>query len=136
MTDRRASVVACDNILFDVTGKIYLHGLYPADITIPGDELIVNQLMFYFTLLTPKERPFKNVTLKVTPPQQKTVELQIPVAAVQHVKNPDRPMMILRAPLLVQQLVLMLGKIETKAFADDEELDAGGIWVTTVPKLT
>src|SRR5579872_480683 len=129
MTERSASVLVCDNILFDVTGKAYLHGLYPGDITMPGDELLVNQLVFYFTIQAPKTTkmtPFEIVTLRVTPPGATMSELSIPVANLVHAPNPNRPFMILRAPLLIQQLVLRPGKIETKVIVDGEEIDAGG----------
>jgi hypothetical protein len=134
MTGRTASVVVCDNILSDITAKIYLYGLYPVDISIPGNELLVNQLAFYFSIFTPNERPFKHVILRVTPPESATTEMNYPLAGVHDaVKNPNRPKMIFRAPLLLQQILLKVGKIETKVILDnDEELDAGGIWVSSV----
>lgn len=39
---RTASVIVCDEILFSLTGKSFLNGVYTGDITIPGDQLAVN----------------------------------------------------------------------------------------------
>lgn len=131
MTSRTASVLVSDDMLFGLTGKVFLHGVYTSDITISGDVLVVPQLVFYFTVWTPKARPFSQVNLKVTPPGEPPSTLEIPIGGP-HVINPDRPHMILRAPILLQQVALRPGKIETQVLADGEEIDAGGIWVTSV----
>jgi hypothetical protein len=132
MTDRTASVIVCDEALFSVTGKAYLNGVYPSDITISGDALQIHQLVFYFAAETPKDKPFKKLTLKATFPGSGSTQFEINVDAVQQVHNPARPKMVVRAPLLVQQILLKPGKIETKVIDETgAELDAGGIWVTT-----
>lgn len=133
-TERRAYVVVCDELLFSITNKLYLNGVYSTDITIPGDDLMLNQLVFYFTVETPKENPPSTIILRAVPPGGKFTELEINVQAVPQVPNPGRPKMILRAPLLVQNILIRPGKIETSAIVDGEELDAGGIWITSVPK--
>ena len=133
---RTASVIVCDDILFGLTGKAYLHGVYTSDITIPGDELNLNQLVFYFTAETAKEKPFKKITLRVVPPGMPPAQFQMPsIEAIPQIANHARPKMIVRAPLLMQQLVLRPGKIETTVITESEELDAGGIWITSVPKF-
>jgi hypothetical protein len=133
---RRASVMVCDEILFGLTGKVYLQGVYTADITIPGGELHVNQLIFYFTAETSKEKPFKKITLKVVAPEMPPAQFELPtVEVLPQIANDARPKMIMRAPLLMQQLVLKPGKIETTVITESEELDAGGIWVVSVPKF-
>jgi hypothetical protein len=63
------------------------------------------------------------------------VHLEIPIDSFPSIANHERPKMIVRAPLLVQQILLKPGKIETTVIADSDELDAGGIWITSVPKL-
>jgi hypothetical protein len=133
-TERRAYVLACDEVLFSITGKAYLNGVYTGDITIPGDELILGQLVFFFTAETRKENPFRKVILKTFLPDGTSSELEIPISTLPQPLNPNRPKMMLRAPLLVQQVVLRPGKIETKVITESEELDAGGIWVTSVAK--
>jgi len=62
-------------------------------------------------------------------------ELEIPIATIPQVVNPDRPKIILRAPLLVQQPQLRPGKTQTIVVTESDELDAGGIWITSVPKI-
>ncbi len=131
---RTASVIVCDEILFSLTGKSFLNGVYTGDITIPGDQLAVNQLVFYFTIETPKSKPFEKVILKVVPPYVPPAEFIVPFDTVQQFINKERPKIILRAPLLMQQLVLRPGKIETTVITESEELDAGGVWIANFPK--
>jgi hypothetical protein len=135
MIPRTASVLVCDEILFALNGKVFLQGVYASDITIPGDELTLGQLVFYFTVETPKKNPFKKVTLRVEPPNMPPAQFEIPIETIPQVSNPTRPKMMLRAPVLLQQIVLRPGKIETKVITESEELDAGGIWITSVPKV-
>jgi hypothetical protein len=134
--ERRAHVLVCDDVLFGLTGKVFLQGVYTSDITIPGDELVVPQLVFYFSAETSKDKPFKKVTLRVVPPGASPIAIEIPIETIPQVSNPDRPKMMLRAPVLLQQPTLRPGKIETILVTESEELDAGGIWITSVTKLS
>ena len=133
MTSRTASVIVADDLLIGVVGKFYLHGIYPTDIAIPGDELSINQLVFYFSAETPKENPFKTIILKATFPGGDLRQFVLPILQPTIV-NPDRPKMVVRAPLLAQQLILRPGKIETVVITETEELDAGGFWITSTTK--
>jgi hypothetical protein len=132
MTERRASVLVCDDVLFGLTGKAYLNGVYPSDITIHGDSFTIPQLVFYFSAETPKSRPFKKITLRVVPFGTRPTEFELPIETVPQINNPDRPKMIVRAPMLLQQVMARPGKIEAKVITESEELDTGGIWVTSV----
>jgi hypothetical protein len=76
------------------------------------------------------------LTLKATPPDSQATELQIEVEAIPQVRNRDRPRMLLRAPLIVQHILLRPGKKETKVITEAEELDAGGIWVSSISSPT
>ena len=129
---RTASVIVCDDILFGLTGKAFLQGVYVSDITIHGNALAVPQLVFYFTIETSKEKPFKKITLKVVPFGTAPTQLDIPIELVFQSTNPARPKMVVRAPVLVQQIMLRPGKIETTVITESEELDAGGIWVMSL----
>jgi hypothetical protein len=134
-TERRASVIVCDDILFGLTGKVFLQGVYTSDITIPGSELSLPQLAFYFTAETPKGNPFKKMALRVVPPGMPPAHVEIPIETAQQTINPDRPKTIIRAPFLMQQILLKPGKVETSVITESEELDAGGIWIMSVPKF-
>jgi hypothetical protein len=133
--ERRASVIVCDEILFALTGKVFLQGVYSSDITIPGQEISLPQLVFYFTAETSKENPFKKMTLRVVPPDTPPAQLEIPIETIPQAINPDRPKMILRAPIVLQQILLKPGKIETTVITEGEELDAGGIWIMSLRKF-
>jgi hypothetical protein len=84
------------------------------------------------TPATPKERPFKKITLKVSPFGTSATEFNLPIESIPQSMNPTRPKMIVRVPVLVQQIMLRPGKIETTVITESEELDAGGIWVMPV----
>jgi hypothetical protein len=135
MISRTASVLVCDEILFALNGKAFLQGVYTGDITIPGSELALPQLVFYFSAETSKEQPFKKLTLKVVLPEMPPALFEIEIESTPQAINPDRPKMRLRAPLLIQQVILRPGKIETSVITEAEELDAGGIWIMSVPKF-
>ena len=76
---RTASMIVCDDILFGLTGKAFLQGVYTGDITIHGNALAVPQLIFYFTVETSKEKPFKKMTLKVVPFGTAATEFNVPI---------------------------------------------------------
>jgi hypothetical protein len=134
MSERRASVIVCDDILFSITGKVFLQGVYQTDITIPGDELTIGQFIFYFTVETPKENPFKKITLSVLLPGGTPNQFEVPLASIAPTLNPNRPKMVLRSPFLIQQPILRPGKIETKVITESGEIDAGGAWMVSVPQ--
>ncbi|OAF11769.1 hypothetical protein AYJ54_07875 [Bradyrhizobium centrolobii] len=135
--ERRASVVVCDDVLVAMNGKVFLNGVYTSDIAVPAEGLTVGQLVFYFTAETPKDNPFQKITLKVTPPGAVPAVLDIPLENLPPLSNPERPKMFVRAPILLQQIQLRPGKIETTVLTEaGEELDAGGVWVSVLqPRL-
>jgi len=133
MSSRTASVLVCDDILFGMNGKVVLQGVYAADINIPGREILVPQLVFYFSVQTPKTNRFKRVTLKVTPPGGTNTLVDLPISETPPAAiNAERPLMIIRAPVLVQYIMLRPGKIETTVITENEEIDAGGVWVSAI----
>jgi hypothetical protein len=132
--ERRASVLICDDVLFGVTGKVFLQGVYQSDITIHGDELTINQLVFYFMVETPIDRPFQRISLSVTFPETPPAYMEIPLTEMP--TNSERPRIILRAPFVLQQIVLRPGKIEIKAITESDELNAGDFWISSLKRLS
>jgi hypothetical protein len=132
MNGRRAFVLVCDDALFSLSGKVTLAGVYPGDITISGDELTVAQLIFFFTIETPKEDVFSNIKLRVTLPSLAPVTMEIPMPALPTNIDARRTKYVLKLPFLIQQPQLKPGRIETVVILDDDEIDAGGIWITSV----
>lgn len=131
MSERRASVIVCDDILYALTGKAFLQGVYQTDITIPGPELQIQQLVFYFSAETPKENEFKTVVLKVTLPGSPPAQIEVAIPAFN--ANPGRKIMTLRAPLLLQQPILRPGRIEATVVTESDELAAAGPWIVSIP---
>lgn len=128
--ERSASIIVCDDFFYSIAGKVTLSGVYVQDIVIPASETTVNQLVFFFTIETPKERPFKSLTLKIQFPGSEPI--LAPVVIMPRMVGPEDPLrkkITIKQPMLVQQVVLRPGRIRATALHDEGELDAGGIWI-------
>lgn len=134
MAGRSANVIVCDEAMFSLTGKLSLHGIYPGDISITEDVVHMPQLVFYFTVATPKNDPFEWLKLKVALPDSAEVIVDVDVP-LKSVETPDaRSYFFVKVPLLLPSPVLKPGRIQTMAIHERGELDAGGIWVTSTAK--
>ena len=135
--ERRASVLVCDEMMYSLTGKVTLAGIYIQDIVIPGPALQMNQLVFFFTVETPKEEPFRSLTYKVQLPGSPPVLQPTPII-VHNIgaTDPRRKKITFRQPLLIQQPVLLPGRIEASVIHENGEIDAGGIWIITAEEAS
>ncbi|MGJ4996219.1 hypothetical protein ACQR0Z_17455 [Bradyrhizobium sp. HKCCYLS3077] len=111
-----------------MTGKAYLNGVYLTDININSDELKLAQLVFFFSVSTKLEYPFKQLTLRVVLPGSSPADFEVPLSPPPTVSS-GRTTLIVKAPMLLQQPILRPGKIETKVITESEEIDAGGFWI-------
>jgi hypothetical protein len=138
MTERSATVFACDELLYNMTGKVMIQGLYTSgDIAIPSDELRINQLVFCFSIETPVSEPLSSIALKVTFPEAEPNLLHTPVAAFNPMLYADVRRKTIKTlhPFLIQQPLLKPGPIRTSVIHDKGEIDAGIIWVTSLASL-
>jgi hypothetical protein len=127
MTDRRATVLVCDDVLVSLAGKLTARGIYTADLAVASDETLLTQLVFLFHLECDLDDPFKSIVLEVQFPGEATPR-QLPVKfAIPHIEGRKR--WVLRYPFLLQLIKVRPGRISTKVIHDKGEIDTGGIWV-------
>lgn len=130
---RKASAFVCDEALFSLTGKITISGLYTQDIIIVSNEQQINQLLFFFTVETPKSEPFKSATLKITFPGGEPVLVpMITIIPPTSLDDDRRKSMVFRQPVLVPMPILRPGRIVASVLHEGGEMEAGGFWVVTL----
>jgi hypothetical protein len=133
MSGAKASFLVCDDLLYSLTGKVNLVGIYAQDIVIPADELLMQQLIFFFVLEMPKDKVFKKISFRIELPQSDPLDFPIPVLVRKSSEVDERRKMLAwRHPVLVQQPILRLGRISASVVHEGRRLDAGGIWVTSI----
>lgn len=129
MTERKASMVVCDEVFFNMMGKTTISGMYTSDIGIPVSELSVPQLIFFFFLECSVNDPFKFLQLRVAFPGSPLNELNVPLGGMPMPTDPSRNIISLKQPFLIQNPTLRPGPIQTSVWHDKGELDAGRIWI-------
>jgi len=131
VAERKAFAFLCDEALFSLTGKITISGMYAHDLIIPSNEQQINQLVFFFTIETPKSKPCESLTLKVTFPGSDPIEAPASLAVVPNT-DPRRKLIIYRQPLLIPMPILRPGRIVASVVHESGEIEAGGFWVVTL----
>ena len=130
MTTRQVSVLVADDALYNLTGKLFLQGVYVTEIIIPSDPANVPQLVFMFLIETDITDPFKSLTLQVTLPGESPVNSFIPILpGASQILPPGRTKIHYRWPLIVQMPVLRQGKIDAKIIHESGELGANAPWI-------
>jgi hypothetical protein len=127
--DRRASVIVSDDFFYSIAGKVSLSGVYIQDLVVPFDGSPIGQLVFFFTIETPKERPFKTVSIKIQFPGQEPKFTPIPIFPRVFQTDPRRTKIVIKQPILIQQISLSPGKIQATVIHEEGEIDAGVIWI-------
>lgn len=128
MIPRQANVIICDELLFSITGKTNIIGIYTTDISIPVDPTQVPQLIFFFVIETDVGDLFKSLSLHVTLPGSAPIIQPLPMIP-QIAAAPGRARWTLRWPLLLPQPMLRPGRIEAKVIHESGELIAGTPWI-------
>jgi hypothetical protein len=130
--ERRASIIVSDDLYYAIAGKVTLSGIYIQDIVIPFAGAAINQLVFFATIETPKNRPFKSVSMKIQFPNIPPNITPIPVFPRVRASDPSRTKIVIKQPILVQQILLHPGKVQATVIHEDGEIDAGSIWIALV----
>jgi hypothetical protein len=132
MIERSASVFACDEVLYSLSGKITVSGMYTGDIIVPGENTVLNQLIFFFTAITPAHDPFRLLRIRVIIPGNFPVESNVPISVSTMGINSRRTQLVYRYPVLAQQPIARPGLIETTVIHERGMMDAGGIWISSL----
>jgi hypothetical protein len=64
-TDRILTAVFCDDIRHEIGNKMSFMGVYQGELIVPSTPIALPRLCIFATALTPIERPFKSLTLRV-----------------------------------------------------------------------
>ncbi|MBN9039838.1 MAG: hypothetical protein J0H38_01005 [Rhizobiales bacterium] len=133
MNERKASVIVCDEFTWSLTGKANFFGVYVQDIVIPIPEVTINQMVFFFSVETDANDPFKQVELKVEFPGSPPFTQPIAMDALPMPPPAGRTKITYRFPIMLQQRVLRPGRIATSVIHERGELSAGGVWIVQQP---
>lgn len=131
ISNRVASLIVADDILFSIGGKAYLQGVYLNDLSIPAKGILIPQLAVMFSATADGEDQFESVTLEVTLPENEPVRMTMPV---QKVPVPEgRRRISYFWPMMLRSIVLNPGKIGAKVIHERGEIDIVSLWITLVP---
>lgn len=129
-----ASMIICDDLRMEVTGKLFLIGVYPGNIGIPVEGSIAGQLMFFFSFDCPIEDTPANITFEIIlpgeRPEQATVSVNRPEPDGKHTR------WFMRQVIAVQGKTLRAGKILARVTADNAEVDISSPWIEIGPQMT
>jgi hypothetical protein len=129
---REASVIVCDDVRFEITGKLVIVGAYTADIAIAADEQPTPQLQFLFRAECDINDPFTAIRFEVTLPGTE------PVIAESKNLGPPPGVSAGRTRISVHQLisipgaVLRPGKILARVVHEKGEIPVTATWITKV----
>jgi hypothetical protein len=133
MSERKASFLVCDDLLFSMNGKVNLTGIYTQDIVISTEELQLPQLIFFFVVETPKDQLFQKITFRIELPGLPPADSEFPVGVRKAALLDDRRKMITwRHPIMLQQPILRPGRVSASVIHETGTIDAGGIWIITL----
>lgn len=72
-SERMLTVIYCDDIRHEIGNKISFMGCYQGELFVPTMPMVLSKLCLFISVLTPKGRPFKSLTLRAM--QDETIEL-------------------------------------------------------------
>jgi hypothetical protein len=135
MEKRKASVVVCDELLFNLAGKVTMSGMYTSsDIAIVTPELRIGQLVFFFAVETPIQQPIDEMSLEVIFPNGSPYILQAQIVPANPLllNSKDRKSYTVRHPFMIQNATLTPGEIKAAVLVDGVRIDAGSVWISNV----
>jgi hypothetical protein len=120
MAGRSAVLLAADEVLYTLNGKIHLQGVYTGNIFINFTPSYIAQLVLMFIVETDSHEPFQSLTLEATLPGGGPVRTTVPLVGGMGIPGGR---ITIKYPLLISQ-ALMPGRIEAKVIHEH-----GEIWV-------
>lgn len=117
---RSATLMVCDDIRQEMSGKLIIIGVYTGDILILHDDFQIGQLIFFFTVdCDIKDTPRKTY-FEVVLPDGETTSLTID--APELIPDEQFTRWYIRQTLGIQNKSLRSGKIKAKVICDGEEI--------------
>jgi hypothetical protein len=133
MTSHHATVLVADDVLFSMSNKLTVVGIYQGDIIIPTAPMIIGQLAFLFFIEGDLSEPLHALTLQVTLPGQPAVRVEVPLQQIVFAPTPDRTKWLFRVPMMISQPILLPGRIEAKAIYEGGEILVTAPWIALPP---
>jgi hypothetical protein len=129
---RQAVVLACDDLLVSLNGKLAISGLYTGDILIPSQPFLLAQLIFLFVIEGTVDDLPKLLTLEIQLPGQPSIQnrIDLPPGGIQ--PESERARWTLKMPLRIAPALLSEGRIEAKVIHENGEISARAPWIVKV----
>jgi len=136
MSERQASLLVCDDLLFSINGKWNLLGIYTsADISILTESATIPQIIFLFMIESDVDDPFEKISVEVTLPGQPPALAEMPASALpSSPPPPGRTRQLYKLPLFIQGAILNPGRVDAKVVHEKGEIAVAGPWITLAPK--
>jgi len=132
---RQASVIICDDLLVSLSGRFNVTGIFTGDIGIPSSPSFAAQFVFLFTIETDIDDQYQSLAVEVTfPGQQQPLRMDIPIGTPIP-PMPGRTRWTLRWPMLIQQIMLIPGRIEAKVIHEKGEILTNGAWISLIQPI-
>src|ERR1700689_5407102 len=112
----KAAVLVCDDVVYSVTNKLSVGGIYNTDILIPAENTPVTHLVFFFLVECDLTEMPHTLLVEITFPgaqPNRTITPIVPVTLL----PPDRTKWLMRYPVVVAAPVLRTGHVEIKIVA-------------------
>lgn len=127
MTERKATFFVCDETLVALNGKLTIGGMYTGDIGIAEAEVRLNQLIIFVQIETPAEKPFQRLSINISFPGEEKPRTIDGLRGLS--PPPGHDTIVMKRPVLFQQVALRPGPIEVRVVHEEGEIFAGAQWV-------
>lgn len=140
MIPRHVEVIYCDDIRHEVSNKLSFVGVYTGDLLAPQFPYTVPKLCLYISVLTPAEKPFQRLKLRVFKDEESLLEAEGPkeLTAVPErgpdTGNPQERLFAAHFELHAANLLLAAPcNIRVRVETESEELRARALRVALAP---
>lgn len=125
----QATLIVCDDVRLEMTGKAIIVGMYTTDIVIPAPEITVSHLYFLYIYECPiEERPTK-LAIELTLPGERPILWDAHPGVGTVALPEERRWLIYRQIVPVFGGVLRPGRIETRITTDRGDIDIRAPWI-------
>ena len=131
---REASVIVCDDVRTEMTGKLIVIGVYTTDIAIFSDEQMSPQLQFLFYAECDHSDPFKSIKFEVQLPGEKPAFVETANLPPPPPITSGRSRSYIRQLLTVAPATLRPGKITARVVHDRGEIPVSAGWIRKIDR--
>jgi hypothetical protein len=142
VTTLRGTVIVADDIRMELSGKLFVVGLYTDDITLPFEPFIAPQMSVLFTVEAAHPEHPKFLNFSITLPGEKIMEWTQPLNWPQQPELPsDTPEHLIRkrwtvkVPYNLGIVTLRSGPIETRIWYDKNVVIPTRYWIRHTPAV-